>query len=72
MPVNEATCKIFVGDTPLDNNYRDGTFSGSSGDASDSLSSESVKVGYKVWAVWAGGDAGANAILNITGSKEIQ
>jgi hypothetical protein len=70
-PVNEATCKIYVGSTATDDNFRDGTFSGSSGDTTDALQGSPVKCGDKVWAVWTGGDASVKATLNVTGAKEI-
>jgi len=71
-PTNEAQCKVYIGDSPLDRYFRDGTFSGSSGDSTDSLQSDTVECGQKIWAVWSGGDAGVYATLNITGTKDIQ
>jgi hypothetical protein len=68
---NEAECSIFVGDAPTQQNFRDATFSGSSGDSSDRIDADTVKCGWYVWAVWTGGDAGATAYLNVTGSKTI-
>lgn len=69
---NEAVCKIYVGDNAgTDRTFRDGTFSGSSGDSSDRVNADTVQVGHKVWAVWTGGDAGAIATLNVTGTKVI-
>jgi hypothetical protein len=70
-PTNEAVCNIFVGDTATQPNWRDATFSGSSGDSTDAVSSDRVKVGWKIWAVWTGGDPGQRATLNITGTKDI-
>lgn len=70
-PTNEAQCSIYVGDSPASINFRDGTFSGSSGDSTDKVNADVVKVGWYVWAVWNGGDANVTAILTVTGTKEI-
>lgn len=69
--VNEAECQIFVGDSAIQRNYIDGTFSGSSGDSSDKVSATQVRVGTWVWAVWTGGDANAAATLTVTGTKDV-
>lgn len=69
--VNEAQCLIYVGDSPIQRNFVDGTFSGSSGDSSDRVNATEVKVGASVWAVWSGGDAGATATLTVTGTKRL-
>jgi hypothetical protein len=69
--VNEAQCQIYVGDSPIQSNFRDGTFSGSSGDATDKISADVVKVGQYVWAVWTGGDAAATATATVTGTKDV-
>lgn len=68
--VNEAVCNLFVGLSATQENFRDGTFSGSSGDSSD-LVSGALKVGNYIWAVWTGGDAGATAVLAVSGTKEV-
>jgi hypothetical protein len=68
---NEATCNIYVGDTPLQRNYRDSTFSGSSGDNTDRVNADTVKSGHYIWAVWSGGDPGMQATMNVTGSKSV-
>src|SRR5215831_13424817 len=70
-PTNEAECRIFKGDQPITTNYRDGTFSGSSGDSTDSLNADVVICGEKVIAVWTGGDAGFTATINVTGTKDV-
>lgn len=69
--VSEAQCQIFIGDVPIAPNFRDGTFSGSAGDSSDSVGGSVVKCGHKIIAVWSGGDAGVVATLAVTGTKEI-
>lgn len=68
---NEAACSIYVGDSPIQANFRDTTFSGSSGDSSDRVNASTVRVGQYVWAVWTGGDAGATATLIVTGTKAV-
>lgn len=70
-PINEAQCRIFVGDLPIQQNYRDGTVSGSSGDASDRVNASVVKCGQYVYAVWSGADANVTATLTVTGTKDI-
>lgn len=68
--VNEAVCNLYVGLSATQENFRDGTFSGSSGDTSDVVSGRLPKGNY-VWAVWVGGDAGVTANLVVTGTKDI-
>jgi hypothetical protein len=69
--VNEAECAIYVGDAVEARTYIDTTVSGSSGDSSDRVNATRVPVGWQVWAVWTGGDAGAIATLTVTGTKEV-
>lgn len=68
---NEAQCAIYMGDAAIQANFRDATFSGSSGDSSDRINADTVKVGMYVWAVWSGGDAGARATLTVTGKRDV-
>lgn len=70
-PTNEAECRIFAGDDTSAPNYRDGTFSGSSGDSTDSLQAQQVHCGHKIWAVWTGGDPGVIATISVTGTKDV-
>jgi hypothetical protein len=67
----EASCKVYCGDAPTQNNFRDGTLSGSTGDSTDHISSDEIILGRYIWAVWTGGDVGATAYLNVTGMKDI-
>jgi hypothetical protein len=69
-PTNEAVCQIFVGNTATQDNFRDASFTGSSGDATDKIAGKLSKGSY-VFAVWTGGDAGVQAYLTVTGEKEI-
>jgi len=70
-PTNEAQCVIYVGQFATQENFRDLTFSGSSGDSSGKVSGKPVKKGDYIWAVWSGGDAGQRAALNVIGSKNV-
>lgn len=67
---NEAQCVIYLGHTPTQDNFLDSTFSGSSGDSTDKASYP-FRLGWKVWAVWTGGDPGKVAYLNVIGSRDI-
>jgi len=67
---NEAQCQIYVGNDTSQQYFRDNTFSGSSGDASGKVSGKLPK-GQYVTAVWSGGDANVQAVLTVTGTKEI-
>lgn len=70
--VKEAMCQIYVGDSPnYQMNFRDATYNGSHGDSSSRVNADRVKSGQFIWAVWTGGDAGASAILTVTGTKDI-
>lgn len=69
--VNEALCRIYIGDSVSAANYIDGTLSGSTGDSTGNVSGCQVPLGWYVWAVWSGGDAGSVATLNVTGTKTV-
>jgi hypothetical protein len=72
--VKEATCVIYAGPSATQPYFVDGTFSGSSGDATDKIAARVIartQTPY-VWAVWSGGDAGAQATMIITGEKEMR
>jgi hypothetical protein len=71
--VNEASCTINVGIPTAVNpaSFRDESFSGSSGDSTDKVSSDIVKCGTYVIAVWKGGDPGAIGTMNVTGTKTV-
>ena len=68
----EAQCRIFVGPSASDNNYVDGTLSGSTGDSTDRVTGYVVGRTQQpyVWAVWSGGDVGAQGTMVISGTKE--
>lgn len=68
---SEAACRIFCGSDTSPQNYSCGTLSGSTGDSSDNVTGQEIYVGQYVWAVWTGGDPGAQAWLNISGTKNL-
>jgi hypothetical protein len=67
--VKEASCKIYAGWDASQPNFVDSTLSGSTGDSSSNIAGRTVRAGDQVFAVWTGGDVGAQARLNVTGSK---
>jgi hypothetical protein len=68
---DEAQCKIYVGPTPTQPYYVDGTLSGSTGDSTSNVAGQAVYPGWYVWAVWAGGDNGATVWLNVSGTRQV-
>lgn len=69
--INEAECRIYVGPTATDSNFRDASVNGSSGDSTSRVDGDKMVCGDKVWGVWSGGDAGAIAYLVVTGYREV-
>ena len=69
--VNEAVAKTYSGDSVKQQNFVDGTFSGSSGDASDRITGQEITYGNWIWNVWTGGDPNAVATLVVYGEKGI-
>lgn len=69
--VNEAECRVYVGPSATESNFRDATVSGSSGDSTGHVSGDKLVCGDKIWCVWIGGDAGANAYAVVTGWREV-
>lgn len=68
---NEAQCIVYAGQTVEPNNFRDGTLSGSSGDTTDAVNADEIKIGEHIFAVWKNGDAGVQATMIVTGEKDI-
>lgn len=67
----EASCKIYIGPAPTDQWFVDGTLSGSTGDSTDQVGGRPVDThGNALWAVWAGGDAGAQATMTVAGTEQ--
>jgi hypothetical protein len=69
--VNEAQCKIYAGPDTSDSNYVDGTLSGSTGDSTANIAGQTVVCGECVYAVWTGGDAGAQGRVIVSGTKQL-
>lgn len=68
--VSEATCSTYAGAGPTPGYFCGATTWGSTGDSTTNL--PVVKVGGNIWAVWTGGDPGAQAILTITGTRTVR
>src|SRR6266536_3111663 len=68
--IKEAVCKLYVGSDASQRNFRDGTFTGSSGDATDKVAGD-IRMNTFIWAVWTGGDPGASATLTLAGTATI-
>lgn len=71
---NEAACQIYAGQAATDVNFVDGTFSGSSGDSTDKITGYDISrhTNAYIFAVWTGGDVGADAVLVLSGTKEFR
>jgi hypothetical protein len=69
--VKESTCDIFVGRSATDENFRDQSVLGSSGDSSGTVGGDVVKCGDYIWAKWLGGDANVQAVLTVTGVRDV-
>lgn len=63
-------CIVYAGSSPTSDNFVDGTFTGQA-NATDAIVGQELRLGSYVWAVWTGGDAGAQATVTVTGSKDI-
>ena len=70
-PVKDAVCKVYVGDQATQNNFRDATISGSTGDSTDRVNADQIPLGQYIFAVWSNGDANIQGVMNITGEREI-
>jgi hypothetical protein len=67
--VNEASCVLFIGSSPQSATAIAQTSKGSSG-ATCAMSGD-LPPGWKIWAVWSGGDTGSTATLHLTGQRTI-
>ncbi len=66
----EATCSVYAGaGAPTAGYFSGATTWGSTGDSTQNL--PDVRVGGNIWAVWTGGDPGAQATLTVTGTKQV-
>lgn len=70
--LNEGTCTIYLGTKAITANYRDETFTGSSGDTSDKLQGIEIRQGAVIFAVFSGVDPGATAYLTVVGTAEVE
>lgn len=64
--VKVPSASIYVGGSPTDANFVDGTFTGNF-DATGRIANFPISPQDNVWAVWAGGDIGAVATLSLIG-----
>jgi hypothetical protein len=69
--VNEAQCKIYIGPDASDPFFAGGTLSGSTGDDTANVAGQVVSCGEYVFAVWTGGDPGAQGRVSVSGTKVI-
>lgn len=72
--VSEAQCRIYIGPAPTDPSFVDGTLSGSSGDSTDHVSGYEINATKDpaIWALWTGGDPGAQGTMSIAGTMTIE
>lgn len=68
--VLSPTCQIYAGSSATPDNFVDGTFTGQQ-NATDAITGQELRLGQWVWAVWTGGDIGAQATVTVTGSKDV-
>lgn len=66
--VKEAQCRIYAGSSAIQQNFVDGTLSGSTGDSTDRVS-QPLYAGEYIFAVWSGGDASTTATMNVQGTR---
>lgn len=69
-PVSEPQCSIFIGPAATQDNYIDGTYTGSQ-NSSTNVADVPVPYGWYVFAVWTGGDASAVGTLSCTGTMTV-
>ena len=67
--VSEAIASVYAGAAATPGYFAGATTWGSTGDSTTNLAT--VQVGGSVWAVWAGGDAGQQAVLTVTGTRVV-
>lgn len=67
--VLEASCVVYLGSSPQSATAIAQTSKGSSG-ATCAMSGD-MPSGYKLWAVWQGGDPGQTATFHVTGQRTI-
>jgi hypothetical protein len=70
VPTGLATVTVFAGDDTSAGNFVDSTYDVNNA-ATDAIAGNVLRLGSYVFAVWAGGNAGATATLSVTGTKDI-
>jgi hypothetical protein len=66
----QANTTMYMGSDTTQSNFRDVSTFGS-GDSSGACNADTIKCGMWIWAVWLNGDAGKQAILTVTGLKDV-
>jgi len=66
----QAAATVYMGPDTTQSSFRDTSTFGS-GDSTGACNADSVKVGMYIWAVWTAGDAGKQAVLTVTGLKDV-
>lgn len=66
----QANATVFMGPDTTQSNFRDVSTFGS-GDSTGACNADTVKCGMYIWAVWINGDPGKQAILTVTGLRDV-
>lgn len=66
----EATCKLYLGSAVAPGTFIGQTATGSSGDTC-ALGGQDIQPGMYIWAVWTGGDVGAQATVTAIGTYSL-
>lgn len=69
--VKEASANLYAGESATQPYFRDNSVQASTGDSSGTVSADTLRRGQFIFAVWTGGDANAQAILTVTGVKDV-
>lgn len=64
------TCKLYAGHAATQQYFVDGTYTGEQ-NSTDAISGIDLWLGNYVFAVWTGGDAGAQGTVTVTGTKDV-
>jgi hypothetical protein len=68
--VKSPTCLVYAGSSATADNFVDGTYTGSQNSTSN-VAGQVLYLGQYVFAVWTGGDPGAQATMTLSGTKDI-
>lgn len=69
-PSGLSTCYVYAGPVANDTTFVDATYDVNN-DSTDRVSGLRLRIGQYVWAVWTGGNAGADVTLALTGEAEV-